>query len=387
MTTPSYSSQGTPSSYQYLGQYDFTTASDPTGFNPGNISSTFDTGILKPAKFELYRMVIGVPSIPSSGQTPMVVQTAEGSAGSLTTLNLTFGKTTTKGNLIVVGVAGWGDSFNPVVSAVTIGGAADNFAVVPNTSNTTSDDAMTTSFWADPDSGTTGTAIAITATGGSGNHPTLIGFAWEVSGTSPVSSVASATDVSAASQQYSPAVPSLTTGVSPATAAGDLAFAIAGTVTAPSQSISYNGALTEQSPQGGFTVENINNQSSAVYGNGGYVSIPLAGGSASQTVYCVSGDNARFSQSVAAFFAATATPAPAEIPFTIKVDSKTWDIQQTTAGVGYTYDLQQPMFLNQGQQLSVLWTDLPSGIYAAYAGQFTVTAWFRYDPTLPGNGF
>jgi hypothetical protein len=372
------------SPYQNLGQFSFTTGPDMTGQNPGNITSTFDTGTFKPARFEMYRLVIGASSIPSAGQTPAIVQVTEGRAASLTTLDLTFPKTTTKGNLIVVGVAGWGDNDNPSVSAVTIGGSADNFAVVPNTSNTTSDDAMATSLWADPDSADTGTVIAITATGGSGSHPNLIGFAWEVAGTVANSAVASATDVSAASQITS-TNGYLTTSPSPTTASDDIVFAVAGSTSAPSQSFGYEGALTEQPAQGGFTVENIGGESSAVYGNGGYVLVPSAGGSAAQTIFCTSSDYAYFSQSVAAFFAGTTAGTPAEIPFTVKVGSNTWDVQQTTAGVGYTYDPQNPMFLNQGEQLSVLWTNLPSDIYAAYANNFTVTAWFRYDPTLPGN--
>jgi len=238
-------------------------------------------------------------------------------------------------------------------------------------------------LWADPDSADTGTAIAITATTGSGTHPNLIGFAWEVSGTTATSAVATATDVSGASRQGTQeyVLTTLTTNVSPTTAANDIVFAVAGALTIPSQSASYNGTLTEQAPQGGFTIES----SDAVYGNAGYTLIPSSAGSASQTISC--SETAYFAQSVAAFFATVASPVPAEIPFTVMIGAKTWDIQQTTAGVGFTYDPQNAMYLNQGEQLSVLWTNLPSSIYGAYASNFVVTASFRYDPSLPGNSW
>jgi hypothetical protein len=375
------------SQYKNLGQFNFTTAPDQSGLNAGNMTSTFDTGTFKPAVFELYRLVIGVASIPSAGQTPMVVQVAEGWAGSLTTLDLTFPATTTKGNLIVVGVAGWGDTDNPAVSGVTIGGSADNFAVVPSTSSIAiSDNAMNTVLWADPDSATAGTAIVVTATSGSGTHPNLIGFAWEVAGTTATATVATATDVTGTSRTVTTAVTSLVTSPPVTTAANDIVFAIAGTTGRPSQTITYGGAITEQTPQGGFTIENLNGLTEQVYGNAGYVLVPSSGGSTSQTVsFTGSGSNGWFSQSVAAFFAATASPAPTEIPFTVMIGNKTWDIQQTTAGVGFTYDPQNAMYLNQGEQLNVLWTNLSSDIYGAYANNFTVTASFRYDPTLPGN--
>ena len=364
------------SQYQNLGQFNFTTAPDQTGLNPGNMTSTFDTGQFKPSKFELYRLVLGVPGLPSSGQTPMVVQAVEGRAASLTALTLTFPETTTKGNLILVGVVTWADTTNPLVSAVTIGGAADNFAAVSGTaSGNTAPIANSTVLWADPASADTGTAIAITASGGSGTNPNLIGFAWEVSG-------ATTLDVSGKSLNGSSIVPSLTTSVSPTTAANDIVFAVAGTETAPSQNAGYNGALTEQTPQGGFTVGGPGN---SIYGNAGYVPVPLSGGSASQTIAITSGDSGYFTQSIAAFLATTASPTPSEIPFTVKIGNKTWDINQTTAGVGFTYDPQNAMYLNQGEQLSILWTDLPSNIYNAYSQNFTVVGSFRYDPSLPNN--
>lgn len=368
--------------YVDLGQYNFTTAADQTGMNPGNITSTFDTGVMKPAKFEMYRLAIGVPSIPSAGQTPMIVQATSGRAASLTTLALTFPATTTKGNLILVGVTGWGDSVNPVVSAVTIGGSADNFAAVAGTSSSASA-AASTVFWADPASATAGTAIAITASTGSGTHPNLIGFAWEVSG-------ATTLDVSAVSSNISGTfgAPSLATSLPITTAANDIAFAISGAdiedfVSPPAPS--YNGEITEYpSSQGPFTVTSGGYTNSSIFSNAGYGLIPGIQGP-SDFVISVSGADAFFTQSVAAFFASTAVPVPAEIPFTVKVGAKTWDINQTVAGVGFTYDPQNTLLLNQGYQMSVLWNNLPSSIYSAYASNFSVSAWFRYDPSLPGN--
>ena len=359
--------------YQNLGQFNFTTAPDQTGLNPGNMTSTFDTGQFKPSKFELYRLVLGVPGLPSSGQTPMVVQAVEGRAASLTALTLTFPKTTTKGNLILVGVVTWGDTSNPTVSAVTIGGAADNFAAVSGTSSTAGN--TNTVFWADVASAATGTAVAITATGGSGTHPNLMGFAWEVSGVTTA-------DVTGESFVATGQPFSLATNVSPTTAANDMVFAVAGTETAPSQTIGYSGALNEQTPLGGFTVGGTN---TAVYGNAGYAAVPNSNTAPSQTIAITSGDFGFFAQSVAAFLAVQASPTPAEIPFAVKIGNKTWDINQTTAGVGYTYDPQNAMYLNQGEQLTILWTDLPASIYNAYSQNFTVVGSFRYDPSLPNN--
>lgn len=371
------------SSYSNLGQFAFTTAADQTGMNAGNITSVLDTGLFKAARFELYRLVIGAASIPSAGQTPMVVQTATGRAASLTTLNLTFPANTTAGNLIVVGVASWGDSANPVVSAVTLGGSADNFAVVPSTSTANNlPNVGSTSLWADPKCAGGSGALVVTASTGSGNHPNLIGFAWEVSGVVANAAVATVTDTSASST-LSGGGTSLAAAGHATTAANDILFAVSSGQLFSTDSLSWNGALNELGNQGPFTISGQAN--GFIFGNAGYTLIAANGGGTSETVSVTHADGGYLTQSIGAFLASTASPAPATIPFKVMVGAKTWDVQTTTAGVGYTYDPQNPMFLNQGEQISVLWTNLPSSIYSAYAKNFTVTGWFRYDPTLPGN--
>jgi hypothetical protein len=362
--------------YQNLGQFNFTTAPDQTGLNPGNMTSTFDTGQFKPSKLELYRLVVGVPSLPSSGNTPMVVQLAGDDINSLTTCTVTLPKATTKGNLVVVAVATWANTANPTVSGVTLGGSADNFASV--VSETGGNDNMNTYIWADPDCGQSSATIVVTCTGGSGTGPIIQVLVWEVSGTLSTSSVSAATDVSASGYTSSSAASLVTTSATSTTQANDIVFGVAGLYEGGSDTLS----LTLPNPEY-YTAYQVSS-GNYVYTNYGYTVLPAAGASVTCTASCTP-DNGYFSQCLAAFLPAASSGGSSEIPFKVMIGNKTWDINQTVAGVGYTYDPQNAMYLNQGEQLAILWTDLPASVYSAYSQSFTVTGSFRYDPSLPNN--
>ena len=115
--------------YQDLGQYQFITSGDTTGLNVGNLTSTLDTSSIKMAKFEMYRLVIGVSAVPSIADIPVVVQSTRNQITvDATSLTLTFSNATRVGNTIVVCI-GEGAS-SDAVSGVTLGGSADNFGVV-----------------------------------------------------------------------------------------------------------------------------------------------------------------------------------------------------------------------------------------------------------------
>jgi hypothetical protein len=366
------------SQYVNLGQYNFTTGPDVTGRNLGNMTSTFDTGVFKPSKFELYRLVVGVPSLPSAGQTPMVVQLSGNYGLSLTTCNVTLPAATTVGNLIVVTIATWAtgtESVNPAVSAVTLGGSADNFAAV----STETGGLVSTFIWADPKCGQASKNIAITCTGGSGTSPIIEACVYEVSGTLSTTSASTATDTQA-SNFTSVTVASLVTSSANTTQANDIVFTSAGLYEGANESIALSLTNSTAGLFSGFEVSAGN----YVYSTSGYAVLPGSGASVTCTASCTP-DNGYLTQSVAAFLPAASSVAPSEIPFTVMIGAKTWDINQTTAGVGTTYDPQNTMFLNQGEQLNVLWTDLPSSVYSTYSSRFTVSAFFRYDPTLPGN--
>ena len=118
--------------YIDLGTYTFTTAADYTGFNPGNLTSVLDPSAIRVANYELYRLLINTSGVPGPAQLPSIVQAAAPVIGtSATALNISFGKDTTAGNLIVAAVGSLSDTGeDPAVTGIKLGGSADNWGAI-----------------------------------------------------------------------------------------------------------------------------------------------------------------------------------------------------------------------------------------------------------------
>src|SRR5215467_1175613 len=94
----------------------------------------------------------------------MLVQEAQAAAPTnATSFSVTLNSPTTQGNSLVVCIGTDGSSANPVVSTVTLGGNADNFASV--TSNNTNEGSW---IWVDPNCTGGQTTVTINTTTGSG---------------------------------------------------------------------------------------------------------------------------------------------------------------------------------------------------------------------------
>ena len=106
-----------------------------------------------------------------------LVQATSGSHGTgSTTLTLTFTNPVTAGNMIIVCWQSCSTGTNPTLSGITIGGSADNFAVVKTETNS---NAGNVAIWADPNCAGGGTSLVITQSGTGGGQSA---FAYEVSG-------------------------------------------------------------------------------------------------------------------------------------------------------------------------------------------------------------
>jgi hypothetical protein len=106
----------------------------------------------------------------AGGSGPALVQ-SKSAAGT----SLTLTSATTAGNCLVVAVADFGSLSTPSVSAVKIGGAADNFAALVTSANT---EKGLATIWADPSCTVSSTSITITQS--AGVAPVI--FAYEFSG-------------------------------------------------------------------------------------------------------------------------------------------------------------------------------------------------------------
>jgi hypothetical protein len=96
---------------------------------------------------------------------PSLVQSVS-ATGTASPLPVTLGASTTAGNCLVICITGTAATSNPNVTAVTLGGAAGNFAQVITAGNVTADN-VTTSIWADPNcaGGQTALSLTFSATG------------------------------------------------------------------------------------------------------------------------------------------------------------------------------------------------------------------------------
>jgi len=364
--------------YTDLGKYQFTTSADYTGLNSGNLTSVLALTSLRIPYFEMYRLLINTSSIPPIAGLPAVVQTSPVAVGgSLTTLAITFAKATTLGNTIAVGVASGSTATDPAVTAMTLGGAADHFGSILSAGNASTN---TAAMWLDPTCATSSAAIAVTLGGGTGTAWTS-GIAYELSGLLSTTTPSAAVDVSGTLTYSSGAgtTSPQTTNVS-TTTANDMQIGFAApiggsgyTIAGPGTWTSTGGAISDPlgAGQGYFGAMGSWNLAAAAGSSGIYAPTSSAG------VY--------WANLAASLLPSTTAPVQVPFPFTVAIDGVTWDKQMTVAGVGYTYTIgQSPLYLTNGQTLQVLW-QLPAAQYGAYAPQFNLTGWFRYDPSVqPG---
>lgn len=363
-------------SYVDLGKYQFVTGADYTGLNAGNLTSVLQTSSLRIPYFELYRLLINTSQVPIPGALPVVVQQTPLATGtSLTALDLAFPADTTAGNTVVVGVANSATVDNPSVSGITLGGSADNFGVIGSAGGAHGDGYS--ALWVDPHTAEASTALVVTMTGGSG---TILagGMAWELSGMLDTSTPGDAWDFFASNFTTDQALSSLATPNEPGRTANDYqvgfgigyedvsGFTLAGPP-APWSNVTSPVKVLSSGFWAGFI--------------GSSQQLGVAGSNTTWPVGVSSG-LAHWSLSTAGLLPTATPPAAAPFSFTVAIDGVTWDQEQTVAGVGYTYNIgQSPLYLNTGQTIQILW-DLPAATYAAYSGQFNITGWFRYDPSV-----
>jgi hypothetical protein len=72
------------------------------------------------------------------------------------------------------------------------------------------------------------------------------------------------------------------------------------------------------------------------------------------------------------------TNVPGNAMASIYIGARQWGFTNPLSGS--EWDPSQPMLLNPGQELDFLWDLAATGTVLPQ-----VTAWYRYDPTLPGN--
>lgn len=179
----------------------------------------------------------GVPLTGGQGQsqisggsgTPVSapIQAVAFSAASLTTATATLAPTTA-GNCLVVCFGSNAGTTNPQISAITLGGSADNWQAARTAYNSSFSNAA---VWVDPDCAGGQTAVAITCTGGTGLVPGIAGYVFEVPGVQavPVDQGAGANSGATA----------WSTGATGALAqASEIAFGVVGT---PTSSVAING--------------------------------------------------------------------------------------------------------------------------------------------------
>jgi hypothetical protein len=110
---------------------------------------------------------------------PSLVQSASGTATAGTTVTVTLGAGTTAGNCLVVKVGATQNVTNPVVSGITLGGAAGNFALAKAENSAGS---CQCEIWTDQSCAGGQTSVVVTFTAGSGSLLTMAAVAEEWSG-------------------------------------------------------------------------------------------------------------------------------------------------------------------------------------------------------------
>lgn len=360
--------------YIDLGRYRFTTTPDRSGFNPGNMTSVLDTGpIIQISYFECYRIVLNTSQLQTT--VPQLVQSASRHIDtSLTTLVVTLPKATTPGNTIVVATQSLATGATPSPVSATLGASADHFGLI---SATTSNGNQGMAFLVNPNSTAAATTVTITYSGGTGTG-ILEAFVYEFSGTLSTTTAAASVEWGAAGNSQFANANTLTALPNSATThindvfIGLVGALTTGTATPTLGTSTIVPSLTQMTQVNDVPGVNITAALQSQWGLTGTLGTPLG--------YTGTTDIAgTMAVAAVALLPVAVQPAPVAIPFTVATDGHTWDVNATVPGVGFTYDLQMPMALNNGNNLQILWS-LASNLYASSAGLFDVTAWFRYDP-------
>jgi hypothetical protein len=371
-------------SYVDLGKYQFTTSPDYSGFNPGNLTSVLSLGALRVAYFELYRLTIDTSKIPASGGLPAIVQvTPVFSGASLTALSGAFPKPVTKGNTVAVGIATLAalTGANPAPTGVTLGANADHFGSVVSAPGSAPDAGPSSFLWLDPDAQQSSSALAVAMAGGSG-AVLAAGQGFEISGLLATSSALAAVDVSGSVVVNAGATTLAASTAGPPTgSANDMQIGFGMGASDSAFTLSQPGW---QSTIGPFPSKPQSGYFSAVGGASNLASVKGSPGTFTLAADAGS-DGCYWSLATASLLQAAGGGAMAAeaFPFTLAIDGTTYDTEQTTPGVGYTYSLgQSPMYLNTGQNLQLFWASLDAVTFGQYAAQMNITAWFRYDPSV-----
>lgn len=114
------------------------------------------------------------------------VQAKTGTATTGTTVTVTLSSATTAGNILVVYVLAIEGTTNPVVSGITLGGAADNFALAERANSALHGNCE---IWADPNCAGGQTSVVVTFTAGTGVNTSYAVNVEEWSGIVPSSPV------------------------------------------------------------------------------------------------------------------------------------------------------------------------------------------------------
>ena len=366
--------------YVDLGQYTAKTGKDLTGQNIGNITSVLNLSAIQVPYFECYRLLISTPLVP--GTLPAIVQTTSGSTlSSFATLNLTFAKPTTVGNTIVVVTGSNASGTIPSQSACTIGGAADHFGNIAGATNN-GGGGENASTWVCPATTQASTAVVATFSGGSGNG-SLFGYAYELSGCLNTTSATSAVDISGNATSGAGNVSVLNTTSGTTASANDFFIGFQSEFNATNNPAMTTGtttpAMTNLAQLAGSPAPGFYFSAMSSWGLTGIVGQTLK----YNAMTSIAGN---LTAPMLGLFPAAGAAAGLTAPFTVTIDGKVWDNQTTVPGVGYTFPMQQPMCLNEGNTLQIFWPTLTAAQYATYSNLFSIQAWFRYDPSIQRRG-
>jgi len=134
---------------------------------------------------QAYRPVTGIPLQPSNGQaivsgsgSPALIQSAS-NTGSATTITVTLPSPTVAGHCLIAYVAEQQGTTNPTVSGITLGGAADHWAVAV-TAVANAD--VNTEIWSDRSCAGGQTAVVVSFNAGTGTNPGQVVYVEEWSG-------------------------------------------------------------------------------------------------------------------------------------------------------------------------------------------------------------
>jgi hypothetical protein len=160
-------------------------ASPAGAYAPGRLGWGPAARPIRRPPIQAYRPVYSIPLQPSNGQaivsgsgSPALIQSAS-NTGSATTITVTLGTATGAGHCLIAYVAEQQGTTNPTVSGITLGGAADHWAVAV-TAIANAD--VNTEIWSDRSCAGGQTAVAVSFNAGTGTNPGQVVYVEEWSG-------------------------------------------------------------------------------------------------------------------------------------------------------------------------------------------------------------